>query len=133
MSAAENKELIRDIWAEAGKGSIDGFLNGFADDVHYTIIGTTKFSGIFKGKQDLLSRAFMPLMSELESPGSMVTDNLIAEGDYVVQQGHGIDRKTKSGEPYNNTYCFVYKVVGGKVKEVTEYADTELVTRAFGK
>lgn len=133
MGATENKELIRNMWAEASKGSVEGFLNGFADDVHYTIIGTTKFSGIFKGKQDLLSRAFMPLMSELESPGSMVTDNLIAEGDYVVQQGHGIDRKAKSGQPYNNTYCFVYKVVGGKVKEVTEYADTELVTRAFGK
>jgi uncharacterized protein len=132
MGAAENKELIKNMW-DFSKGGIENFLNGFADDVHYTIIGTTKFSGIFKGKQDLLSRAFMPLMSELESPGSMVTDNLIAEGDYVVQQGHGVGRKAKSGEAYNNTYCFVYKVVGGKVKEVTEYADTELVTRAFGK
>jgi hypothetical protein len=33
----------------------------------------------------------------------METDNLIAEGDYVVQQGRGVGRKTKSGEPYNNT------------------------------
>ena len=133
MGAAENKQLIRDIWAEVEKGSAEGFLNGFADDVRYTIIGTTKFSGTFNGKQDLVNRAFVPLMSQLETQGPMTTDNLIAEGDYVVQQGRGIGRKAKSGIDYNNTYCFVYRLADGKVKEVTEYCDTELVTRAFGK
>jgi|SRR5208282_3256942 len=130
MGAAENKQVIRNMWAA---GSLDGFLSGFADDVHYTIIGTTKFSGTFTGKQDVVSRALLPLMSELETPGSMVTDNLIAEGDYVVQQGRGIGRKAKSGQAYNNTYCFVYRIADGKIREVTEYCDTELVTRAFGK
>ena len=89
MSAAENKEIIRNMWAEASRGSAEGFLNVFVDEVRYTIIGTTRFSGTFNGKQELLNRAFVPLMSELESPGGMVTDSLIAEGDFVVQQGHG--------------------------------------------
>jgi ketosteroid isomerase-like protein len=130
VSAADNKELIRNMWAG---NSLEGFLSGFADDVRYTIIGTTKFSGTFNGKQELLSRGFAPLMSELESPGSMTTDNLIAEGEFVVQQGRGVGRQAKSGEAYNNTYCFVYKLANGKVVEVTEYCDTELITRAFGK
>src|SRR5262245_14412579 len=76
-----------------------GIPEWFADDVRYTIIGTTKFSGTFNGKQELLSRAFTPLRAELESPGSMTSDNLIAEGDFVVQQGHGVGRRAKSGEP----------------------------------
>jgi uncharacterized protein len=133
MSAAEDKELIRNMWAEASKGNAEGFLGSLADDVRYTIIGSTRFSGTFNGKQDLLNRAFFPLISELETNGGMATDNLLAEGDYVVQQGRGVGRKTKSGEPYNNTYCFVYKLAAGKVIEVREYCDTELVTRAFGK
>jgi uncharacterized protein len=133
MGAAENKQLIRSMWEEAARGNVEPFMNAFSDDVHYTIIGTTKFSGTFNGKQDLMNRAFMPLMSQLESPGSMTTDNLIAEGDYVVQQGRGVGRRAKSGESYNNTYCFVYKLAASKIVEVTEYCDTELVTRAFGK
>jgi len=36
------------------------------------------------------------------------------------------------GKPYNNTYCFVFRVAEGKVKELTEYMDTELVTAALG-
>jgi|SRR5271165_5938342 len=131
MGATDKKELIRRMWAEGG--SFEGFLDCMADDVRYTIIGTTKLSGTFNGKQDLVNRAFAPYMAQLETHGSMVTDNLIAEGDYVVQQGHGIGRRSKSGEEYNNTYCFVYRIANGKVKEVTEYADTELVTRAFGR
>ena len=42
-------------------------------------------------------------------------------------------RKTKTGNDYNNTYCIVYKVLDGKIKEITEYLDTELVTAAFGR
>jgi hypothetical protein len=33
MSAALNKELIRNMSAEAAKGKFEGFLNGYSDDV----------------------------------------------------------------------------------------------------
>jgi ketosteroid isomerase-like protein len=78
MSAAENKEVIRNMW-DFSKGNAEGFLNALAENVRYTIIGTTKFSGTFNGKQELLEQAFVPLMSELETQGPMETDNLIAE------------------------------------------------------
>ena len=69
----------------------------------------------------------------MESMGTSTNDNVIAEGDYVVVQSRAQGRKTKSGKDYNNTYCMVYRIVDGRVKEVTEYCDTELVTAAFGK
>jgi ketosteroid isomerase-like protein len=39
---------------------------------------------------------------------------------------------TKRGVAYNNTYCWVYRFEQGKIVALTEYLDTELVTRAFG-
>ena len=39
---------------------------------------------------------------------------------------------TKSGVPYNNNYCFVFRLSDNQLKEVTEYLDTELVTGALG-
>ena len=59
-------------------------------------------------------------------------ENFIADGDYVAMQALG-KSNTKSGGTYNNTYCQVFRLANGKVQEVTEYLDTELVTRAFGK
>jgi uncharacterized protein len=58
--------------------------------------------------------------------------NLIADGDFVAMQAHG-KATSKNGKPYNNTYCHVFRIVNGKIVEVTEYLDTELVTSVFGK
>jgi ketosteroid isomerase-like protein len=55
---------------------------------------------------------------------------LIAEDDYVVVECRG-HVTTKAGIPYNNTYCWVCRIVEGKLQELTEYMDTALVISAF--
>ena len=72
------------------------------------------------------------MTSQLEGGLTITVDNLIAEGDNVVMQGRG-KSTTKAGKSYNNTYCQVFRIANGKVQEITEYLDTELVTTAFGK
>ncbi len=130
MGAAENKEVVRKM-REAR--SLDGMLAAMADDVRWTIQGTTKYSHVMHGKQEIQTKLLGPITAELESFGETIVDNVIAEGDYVVVQQHATGRKTKTGRPYNNTYCLVYKVIDGKIKEINEYLDTELVTAAFGR
>ena len=132
MGATENKQLIETMFAELSRGNGEGYLERLADDVQFTIIGTTKFSSTFNGKQDVVNRLLTPLMAELESGIQVIPDHIVAEGDTVVVQAHGIS-KTKTGKSYNNTYCQVFRVAGGKVKKITEYLDTELVTAVFGK
>jgi hypothetical protein len=130
MGSAENKEIVRKLGQAAG---IEGLLATLADDVRWTIIGTTKFSGSYNSKADVVKRLIQPLFAQLETPGGSAVDNIVAEGDYVVVQSRGTGRKAKSGKPYNNTYCIVYRLANGKIQEITEYCDTELITAAFGK
>jgi ketosteroid isomerase-like protein len=130
MGASENKEVVRQMRDAKG---IDALLATMSDDVRWTIIGTTKYSGTMNGKKEIMDRLLRPIFAELESMGSNTVDNVVAEGDYVVVQTHASGRKTKTGNPYNNTYCLVYKVADGKIREITEYCDTELITAAFGR
>ncbi len=132
MGSAENKEIVRNMFAELSKGNPEGFLGKMADDVRFTVQGTTKFSGTSTSKQELLSKVLGPLSAQLEGGITITPDNFIAEGDYVVMQARG-KSNTKAGGTYNNTYCQVFRLANGKVQEVTEYLDTELVTKAFGK
>lgn len=132
MGAAENKQLIQNMFAELSKGNAEAFLGNMADDVKFTIIGTTKYSGTCNGKQELIQKVLAPLTAQLEGGISLTPENFIADGEYVAMQARG-KATTKSGKPYNNTYCQVFRIVNGKVQEVTEYLDTELVTSAFGK
>lgn len=130
MGVAENKEVARRM-GEAK--SLDDMLATMSEDVRWSIMGTTKYSLTLNGKKDIVDKLLHPIFSELESMGSNHVDNVIAEGDYVVVQQHASGRKTKTGNPYNNIYCMVYKVIDGKIIEITEYLDTELVTAAFGR
>jgi len=130
MGVAENKETVRQMREAKG---LDEMLAAMSDDVRWTIMGSTKYSHTMNGKKEIVEKLLHPIFAELESMGSNHVDNVIAEGDYVVVQQHATGRKTKTGNPYNNSYCLVYKVIGGKIKEITEYLDTELVTAAFGR
>lgn len=132
MGAAENKKLMQDMFAELGKGNGDAFLGNMADDIEFTIIGSTKWSGTFKGKKDLVEKLLGPLNAELEGGITITPSNFIADGDTVAMQAQG-KSTTKGGKSYDNTYCQVFTFKDGKVQRVTEYLDTELVTTAFGK
>jgi hypothetical protein len=132
MGAVENKQLIQTMFAELSKGNAEAFLGNMADNIRFTIIGTTKYSGTFNGKQELISKLLAPLTAQLEGGLTITPDNFIADGDYVAMQARG-KSTTKTGKSYNNTYCQVFRLANGKVQEVTEYLDTELVTSAFGK
>ena len=132
MGATENKKLIQDMFAELSKGNAQAFMNNMADDVEFTIVGTTKYSGTCKGKQELVSKVLQPLSAQLEGGLTITPENFIAEGDFVAMHARG-KSNTKAGGTYNNTYCQVFRIVNGKVQQVTEYLDTELVTKAFGK
>ena len=55
----------------------------------------------------------------------MCSSDLLADGEHVVVEAQG-RATTKRGQPYNNEYCFLYRLSGGKIVEVTEYLDTRL-------
>ena len=132
MSATENKEMIRTMFSELGKGNAAAFLGAMSDNVKFNLIGSTKFSGTFNGKEQLTTKVLAPLGAALEGGLVITPDNLIADGEYVAMQSRG-KSTAKNGKSYNNTYCHVFRITNGKVIEVTEYLDTELVTSVFGK
>jgi ketosteroid isomerase-like protein len=66
MGVPENKRFISNMFIELSKGNTEAFLGSIADDVRYTIIGSTKYSGTFNGKQELISKLLGPLTVQLE-------------------------------------------------------------------
>jgi Pentapeptide repeats (8 copies) len=38
---------------------------------------------------------------------------------------------TVKGKPYNNAYCMVFRFANGKIQEIMEYLDTELINSVF--
>jgi ketosteroid isomerase-like protein len=131
MSAVENKQLLQQIFAEMSQGNSKPLVDAMADDFRWTVIGSTRWSRSYDGKETVLKELFAPLRNTLEGKISTTAVRLIAEDDLVVVEARG-NNITRTGKPYKNTYCFVVRVTGGKLQELTEYCDTALVTSALG-
>ena len=131
MGTAENRDLIERIFAalEIGDGRL--LFESMADDFRWIIPGTTKWSRTYAGKDAVANELMRPLRRKIDGAIKTRADRIIADGDVVVVEARG-DNVTKAGEPYCNTYCFVFRLKEGKLKEVTEYQDTELATRVLG-
>lgn len=131
MGAAENKQLLQHVYAEISRGNTGPLLDHLADDVEWTIIGTTALSGSMRGKEEVIEKLLKPLRARLaDGPLVFTPERFIAEGEHVVMQARG-QATAKTGKPYNNVYCIVARIVGGKIKEMTDYIDTELITAAL--
>ena len=132
MGAAENKQLMHYIFEELSNGNSEPFVATMADDFRWTVTGTTKWSRTYEGKQSVLVDLFGPLRARIDGRIRTTAHHFIAEGDYVVVEARG-SNVTKRGVPYNNNYCFVFRLSSNRLKEVTEYFDTELLTATLGQ
>jgi len=130
MSAAENKQLMQHIFDELAQGNSRPLVESMADDFCWTVTGSTRWSKTYEGKQAVIGELFGTLRSRMADRIRTKAERFIAEDDLVVIEARG-NNTTKSGKPYNNTYCFVFRLANGKLQEVTEYMDTLLVATAL--
>lgn len=130
MTSPENKQHLEHIYMQLSERNATPLLSALADDAVWTIIGSTVLSGVFVGKQEIIDKLLGGLLARLQ--GGVVFDikRLIAEDDYVVLIADGT-ATSKTGRPYNNKYCIVARFADGKIREITDYIDTELITSAL--
>jgi ketosteroid isomerase-like protein len=131
MGTAENKETIRRIYAALEKGDRSVFGASVQPDYVWRLAGQSSWSKRFAGQEDVRTNLLKPLFALFATEYRARAVNLVAEGDQVVAEIRG-DVQTKSGKRYNNEYCFVFTFRDGKIAEIVEYGDTDLLERALG-
>ncbi|MEU0499479.1 nuclear transport factor 2 family protein [Nocardia sp. NPDC005998] len=129
MSATENKKLVERIFDEMSRGNTRAMAEAMADDFRWIFPGNWSWSQTWEPKAVVLNELLRPLMTQFTEYRS-AAEFIIAEDDRVVAQvrGHG---RTTSGEPYEQTYCFIFRVADGRLTEVIEHCDTALVERVL--
>ncbi|MCP1174390.1 nuclear transport factor 2 family protein [Ralstonia chuxiongensis] len=130
MNALENKQILQAAFAELAVSNAKPFVDLMADDFCWVCTGTTQWSRRYAGKQTVLGELFAPLRAKLGRI-TTVANRFTADGDTVVVEAQGRNT-TRDGVAYNNQYCFVIHMQEGKMRELIEYFDTDLVNRVLG-
>ena len=130
MSIEANKDLVKRTWLALLGGNADQALANVSDDVTWFITGVLDgVSGVKNGKQEV--QAFLGTVRQAFPEGLKTEIKKVhGDGDTVVIEL--VNRGTSAiGKPYENEYCFVFDLAGGKIRAIREYVDLEKAKRAL--
>ena len=134
---ASNKKLIEQIFTAAGNPDPAArdralFVESLADDATWTVTGQYSWSRTFTGKHSILNDLHGHVRTRLVERTRTIAHRFIADGDHVVVEAKG-DNVTREGVRYDNDYCLVFRLEGGRIREIREYCDSVLTETALGK
>ncbi|NJN05690.1 MAG: SnoaL-like domain-containing protein [Rhodobacteraceae bacterium] len=131
MTASDdNKRRVREAFRPWEEGDSGPFFDMIAEDVRWTVIGSTPVSGVHESKRALGEATFGPLLERIDGTLSTRFVDLAAKGDKVFLrfESSGV---TKTGLPYHRVYCFAMVVRKQRIVEIVAYLDTELLAKVF--
>jgi uncharacterized protein len=131
MSAADNKKLVQQVFADSANRSGTTFADNLAEDASWVVTGQYSWSHEFRGREAIQNGLMGHFRSFFAERPRTLAFNFIADGDYVAVEARG-DNVTKTGQRYDNHYCLVFKIENGKIKQIKEYCDSTLVERVLG-
>jgi len=127
-----NKEIITEIFTELSKGNDEPFLDAMSEDMQWNWMGSGQWSKSFIGKSEVLNDLWKNVRTTIKQPYKVIVHRIIADGDNVVVEMTG-QNETTTDRQYKNNYCWICRLKNGKLCEINEYMDTELVTKAFSE
>lgn len=131
MTTERNREILVRIFDALSRSDGLPFYEALSEDAVWIAPGTNSWAGTYRGKTAIRDELMRPLRARLGSIRS-IADEIIVDGDLAAVQFHG-DNMTVEGERYANRYALIVRFRDGKIIEMTEFMDTELVTRVLGE
>lgn len=120
-----NKQFARDFFDMLNRGDIKAMLDAYAEDGCCYTMGRTLISGKFNKAQ--IAAAGNAIFDAFPQGIRFDIHNLTAEDDRVAVEAESFGMHV-SGKLYNNKYHFFMRIRDGKLIELKEYMDTELIT-----
>jgi uncharacterized protein len=111
---------IKIISKEFAKGNMQFCLPYLSENIRWNILGEDAIIG----KDEVLE---VSKMKDLESYPEITFKNIIAEGNFVVIESEG-KATIKTGQPYNQMYCEIFRFDNDTLEEITTYLDTRIYT-----
>jgi uncharacterized protein len=131
MDGDDTRALIAAVFeAWAAQGDTAPFVDALADDLTWTVTGTSPIAGTYTTKQEYIAGVLVPLSERLVAIPTLRVVRLLVDGEWaaVHLEGRG---SGKRGENYDMEYCWFIQVGDGKIRRVIGFYDTTKVGALF--
>jgi len=117
-----NRQFITQAFAQWSTGGKSFFDDVLAPDMGWTIKGTSPAAGRYEGREGFMAKAVTPFAARLSSPVRPTVRHVWADGDHVVVHWEG-EATAIDGQPYRNSYVWIFRMENLRAVEVTAYLD----------
>lgn len=127
MNSDQNRQIVLDAWKAFATQDPAKAAPFFTEDAEWIAPPSNATAVALDGPSHMVGRdviaafatqGFRRMFSEVEIEFLTVA----ADGDTVVVEERM--RAQANGRPYDLTYCFIYKLQDGRIRQVREYMDT---------
>jgi ketosteroid isomerase-like protein len=104
---------------------IDGTGGPFellADDIEWTIVGSSPLAKTYKSKKDFIDKVIDPFNARMSKPLVPTVRGIYADGNMIIILFDGA-ATTKDDRPYKNTYTWYFQMRGAKVVQAIAFFD----------
>lgn len=130
MNAQENTQIVKDAYADFGRGDIPKLLALIAQDVEWVIPGKdTPLAGSYHGRE-AVARFFETLGREVEMQAFEPRD-YIAQDDRVIVLGRTRAKVKTTGRTFDVEWVMAFGMRDGKIAKFRQYYDTAALAEAF--
>lgn len=130
-----NKQIVREGFEKWANHS-GSFFDLLADNLQWTITGSTPLSKTYHSKKQFMDEVINPLNDRLAKLIVPKVTGIYADGDVVTVLWDG-KATAKDGKLYNATYCWNMELKNGKIVKVIAFLDgiefADIMSRLPGK
>jgi uncharacterized protein len=112
-------------------GDTGPFLSALADDLSWTVTGSSPIAGTYDSKAAYIEGVYQRLDSRLEHWPIPRVRRIVADGDWAVVFWRGVDGRGRRGEDYTMDYTWWLRIADGQIREVIGFYDGEKVAVLF--
>lgn len=125
MELTANKQLVQSFFDAMNRGDVDALVALYHSEGRCWTSGKTLISGTLTLNQ--ITQGAGAIFEAFPDGLTFTVHAMTAEDDRVAVEAESRGMHA-SGKLYNNLYHFLFRIRDGKVLELKEYMDTELVT-----
>jgi len=119
--------LVRRLFDSLEHADIAPLIQAMCEDFRWSVMGTSAWSGTYDGKSAVVDDLLMAVGRQFSDGYTVTPVRIIStNGEEVVVECQG-SVTTKSGQRYDNAYCWIITVQDGVLRELVEYGDTKLI------
>ncbi|MEX0810180.1 MAG: nuclear transport factor 2 family protein [Dongiaceae bacterium] len=129
---AITRDYVESLFRNLETGNRQAFFDKMADDVEVSIMGNHTLAATYRGKEEFLTKAHGRI-NRIRNPNvplKISVRHVLVSGDHGIVEMHSISTAL-NGKPIENTYCWICRFEGDKIREVRSYTDTASMEKAI--